>query len=233
MKLDDVAVATLTWVRSPAEHTVLAASLRCLAEAGMPIAVADRGSDPAFTRFLRSLPALHVCVPSEGGLVAQIQASMQRAATFGRRYILYVEPDKQLFFANALRGFLERLPHTERLGVALASRSADSFATFPPMQRFTEGVINQLCQEIIGRAGDYSYGPFAMNRSLLPHVAALDLSLGWGWRHSVFVAASRAKLDVLHIEGDYPCPPDQQHEDADERLHRMRQLSQNVGGLVS
>ncbi|MGE3509992.1 MAG: hypothetical protein AB7N65_14030 [Vicinamibacterales bacterium] len=233
MRIADIAVATITWARSDAEQALLNTSLRRLTEAGMPVAVGDRGENTAFTRLLGSLPGLQVCVPSEAGLVSQIRVSMAAAATFGRRFILYVESDKHLFFGPHLRDFLERVPADDTLGVAIAGRSAASFATFPPMQRYTEGVINQLCRDLLGKEGDYSYGPFVMNRTLLPHIASFDPSIGWGWRHSMFAAAVRAGLDLVHFQGDYRCPPDQQHEDEAERRHRLRQLSQDVLGLLT
>jgi hypothetical protein len=143
-----------------------------------------------------------------------------------------VEPDKAFFFEHRLRNFLQLVPEQPDLGVVLASRSAESFQTFPPMQRYTEEVINHLCAQLLGVGGDYSYGPFLMNRALLPHVAAVERDLGWGWRHSTFRAAHRAGLRVIHLTGDYPCPPDQRCENDAERMHRIRQLAQNVAGLV-
>jgi hypothetical protein len=39
-------------------------------------------------------------------------------------------------------------------------------------------------------------------------------------------------LRVVQLTDDYPCPPDQRHEDDRERTHRLRQLSQNILGLI-
>lgn len=233
MRLHDVAVATISWARSPEDEVLLARSLQTLAAAGLPVAVANREERPTFTRFLRSLTPFRIDSPTAPGLVPQIQASLAMAASYGRRFILYVEPDKQFFFAHRMHRFLEQVPDDVRLGVAVASRSPESFASFPPMQRYTEEVINRLCGELIGSNGDYSYGPFVMSSALLPHVASLHHGIGWGWRHSTFVAAFRARLSVLHVTDDFPCPPDQQHEDDQERMHRMRQLSQNILGLIT
>jgi hypothetical protein len=100
------------------------------------------------------------------------------------------------------------------------------------MQRYTEGVINHLCGELIGAPGDYSYGPFLMNRALLPSLSSLAARLGWGWRHFAFLTAHRLGFRVQHVTGAYPCPPDQRHESTTERTHRLRQLSQNILGLI-
>ena len=48
----------------------------------------------------------------------------------------------------------------------------------------------------------------------------------------MFRAASREGLSVLHAVGGYACPPGQRCEDEAERRHRMRQLSENILGLI-
>ena len=225
-------MATITWARTASEGQALLRSLGRLADAGLPIAVADRGTSAAFTESLCRLDGVSVTVASGRGLVPQVKASVELAATFDTRFILYAEPDKAEFFASGLGPFLDRVPYDDGVGVVLASRSPAAFDTFPPMQRYTEGVVNTLCGEVIGIMGDYSYGPFVMNRALLFHIAALDKSLGWGWRPSTFVAAHRQRLEVVHLVDQHPCPVDQREEDAAERAHRLTQLSQNILGLV-
>ncbi len=227
-----VAVATMTWVRSAAEEETLARALARLADTGLPVAVADRSTSAAFTGFLRRLPGFSVRTVSEPGLVAQVKASVGCAATFRRPFVLYVEPDKEFFFGTPLRDFIGAAPGGGDTGIVLASRSPASFDTFPPMQRYTESVINHLTGELIECTGDYSYGPFLMNGELLPSVAALAPHLGWGWRHFVFLAAHCRGLRVSHVTGDYPCPTDQREETDADRAHRLRQLSQNILGLV-
>jgi hypothetical protein len=49
----------------------------------------------------------------------------------------------------------------------------------------------------------------------------------------VFRAAHAHPLPIVHLAGDYECPLDQRTEDDAERLHRLRQLSQNIDGLTA
>ena len=198
----------------------------------MPVAVADRGTSPAFSDVIKQLPGFHLTIPSQPGLVGQVKASMALAATFATPFILYVEPDKELFFKYWLRDFLGRASDRADVGVVLASRSDESFETFPQGQQDTERIANQLCGRCIGSSGDFLYGPFLMTRSLLPHVANLETRLGWGWRLSTFVAAHRSGLRVVQVTDDYRCPLAQRTDSDSDRMHRLRQLSENLLGLL-
>lgn len=145
---------------------------------------------------------MRVAVPQATGLVPQVKASFAAAASFQTRFILYVEPDKEAFFAGAIRDFVLDAAGDAEVGIVLASRSGGSFGTFPPMQQYTEGVINQLCSELVGCDGDYSYGPFLMNRTLLPRVDVMPDRLGWGWRDFMFAVTPLHGLRMLHVVGD-------------------------------
>jgi hypothetical protein len=232
MDTSKVAVATITQARSPGEEATLGRSLARLADAGLPIAVADRSSSPTFVAVAKRCSTAYVAVPPDQGLVAQVKASVALASTFGRPSILYVEPDKELFFEVHLHAFVRRAADDADVGIVVASRSHISMQTYPHMQRYTEEVINRLVGESIECPGDYSYGPFLMHPAVVPCLADLDDRLGWGWRHRVFLTAHRLGSRVTHVVGDYECPCDQSGESDADRIHRMRQLSQNILGLV-
>jgi hypothetical protein len=71
-----------------------------------------------------------------------------------------------------------------------------------------------------------------MARALLAVVGRLSHHLGWGWRPATFAAVRRQGGPLTHVEGDHFCPPDQRDEDGAEREHRIRQLGQNLLGLL-
>jgi hypothetical protein len=227
-----IPVATLTLARSAAERALLERALKQLGEGRQFVAVADGGSGVAFVEAIAALPGTTV-VPSDGpGLLAQVKGSLRAAFDTGSRVIFYTEPDKEAFFRGAVDRFLREAAAIEEPGVVLAARSARSFATFPDTQRYTEGVINTLCGEYTDAPGDYSYGPFLVDRRLVPHVLSIADDVGWGWRPFVFALTRRLGLRVDLIDGDYFCPPEQRVDDAAERLHRIRQLEQNLRGLL-
>jgi hypothetical protein len=193
--------------------------------------VCDGGSGGEFAAFLGGLPNLSIVPANGSGLVGQVRASTAAAARSGAPIVVYTEADKEEFFERGLAAFAGTLLTHDSAGVTLAARSSSAFETFPSMQRFTEGAINQLCERFLGPHGDYSYGPFAMPASLAPFIEHADDDLGWGWRHFIFAIAHRLGHQIAHVSGDYACPADQREDDERERLHRLRQLGQNVRGL--
>jgi hypothetical protein len=223
----------MTLARDASEERLLRAALSRLAQHRMAISVADGGSADAFVEFVRDLPGCRLAL-ADGtrGLVPQIKRSLRSAAESGTSFILYTEPDKLEFFDRHLDSFIDTAAGGQDDGVLLASRSDSSFRTFPPLQQLTEGTINRLCAEMLGSPGDYSYGPFLMNRKLVPCLADVHDEVGWGWRHFVFGASARLGYPVGHVVGDFDCPPDQREENRSERLHRIRQLDQNIQGLL-
>lgn len=232
MEESDVVVATMAWARDAAEEALLRESLPLLAGLGVPVFVTDGGSGRAFVEFMRALPNFNVCEPARRGPWEQARQSLSAAAAAGRRFILYTEPDKGEFFRARLREFVAEARGADGVGVVLASRSAASFETFPEFQRRTEEAINLCCAELVGARFDFSYGPFLLNRALVPRLESAEGDLGWGWRTYAFGVAGRLGYGVESVSKDLPCPRAQREDDARERVYRMRQLAQGVEGVI-
>jgi hypothetical protein len=234
MDYGEVAVATMTWARDAAEERRLRESLPLLAGLGPPVFVTDGGSGRPFLDFLQALPHFRVSEAGARGVWPQARASIRAAAdATDARFVLYTEPDKRDFFRGGLREFVEGATADEDVGVVLASRSAESFATFPEFQRRTETAINRCCAEVLGVEADFTYGPFLLNRALIPHLSRAADAIGWGWRPYAFGTARALGYRILQWEGSPPCPPEQREDGKAERLYRVRQLGQNIQGLVS
>jgi hypothetical protein len=232
MTAAEVAIATITLVRSPDDAEARREDIEALAAAGAPVAVADGGSPDEFVRSIEAIAGVSVIRSAGGGLIGQARESLGRARAHGAGWLLYTEPDKRDFFATHLADFLDRAALSEDTGIVLASRSSSSFETFPPVQQYTETVANRLCRDATHLHADFMYGPFLLHPRLLRFLDDLPSSVGWGWRPFLFGLAPRLGLRVTRVEGHYICPPGQRLPDEAERLHRMRQLSQNIDGLV-
>jgi hypothetical protein len=227
-----LSIATITWARTDREERLLRDALAALARMGMPVSVADGGSGSAFLDFLRRLPNVTLAAARGRGLVAQVKASLSRALEHDTPCVLYTEPDKLWFFEQKLASFVEQATDDEGVGVVLAARSDASFGTYPPLQQYTERTLNHLCGEWLGYHADYTYGPFVMRRALAEHVSSVDDSLGWGWRIYAVGAARRLGYRIAQVVDDFPCPVDQHDEGERERIHRLRQLAENIQGLL-
>ncbi|GAA4742774.1 hypothetical protein [Flavisolibacter ginsenosidimutans] len=232
MNKDELVIATISLARNPEEERLLRASLPQLASLNVPVFVNDGGSPQSFLHFLRSLPNFIVLQAKEKGVFAQARNSLREAAKTERPFIFYTEPDKEQFFRESLPLLLTSVEVADTLGVCMASRSAKSFATFPAFQQMTETTINNCCKESIGAKTDYCYGPFLLNKKLVSFLDAVNEDIGWGWRPFVFNAAHRLGYKVTTFEKDFFCPENQRTDDAAERLYRMKQLEQNIRGLV-
>lgn len=232
MKKENLCFATISLVRTEDEERLLRNALTALARLNLPVFVTDGGSPPSFVDFLQSLPNFLVLRAEAKGVFAQARNSLQEAARSGAGFIFYTEPDKKDFFANGLPRMLVETAVDAQTGVVLAARSAKGFATFPPFQQMTETAINRCCAEVMGVTADYCYGPFLLNTNLVERAAGVREDIGWGWRPFVFGTAHRLGLRTGFVEGDFCCPADQRTDDAAERLYRMKQLEQNIRGLV-
>ncbi len=226
----DIAIASICWARNDEEEKTLRKALEALATLQVPVFITDGGSSEAFISFLKDLPQFTMFAAK--GLWAQAKKSITEAGKGGAEMILYTEPDKHEFFSTYLSRMLENSKIEESTGVVLASRSEKGFATFPSFQQMTETTINHCCKEVIGKDVDYCYGPFVFHSSLLSSLTPLQKNCGWGWRPFLFAMAHRLGLSVDAFVGDFECPPDQRQDDANERIYRMKQLTQNIEGLV-
>ena len=232
MNPQDITIATITLARNKGEETELIAALQQLALLNMPVIITDGGSTASFLEFINSIPHFTVLPYKVGGVWPQAKASLEAAGQTRAPFIFYTEPDKKEFFSKWLLTMVEETELTKKSGVVIASRTAEGFASFPAFQQITETTINTCCSEIIGKKGDYCYGPFLLNQGLVPYLDAVKEDIGWGWRPFVFGMSHRLGYTVQAFEKNFFCPPQQRADDSKERIYRMKQLEQNIRGLV-
>lgn len=229
-----VIIATMTWAKDATEEVVLRASLAALASHNLPVVVTDGGSSQRFVEYLRSFPHFEVLTVSRAGVVGQTRSSLRAAREYKRRFVLYTEPDKELFFTRTLGDVVAHANaiKDERHGVSIIARSDESFATYPATQRTTEAAINRLCARETALQTDFCYGPLLLRSELSTEMDAIEDELGWGWRFTLCVLAHRRGFHLASFTADLPCPHEQRGDDQGARLHRMRQLRQNLAGLM-
>lgn len=232
MNQKDISIATITLARDEQEEALLRLSLKRLATLAIPVFITDGGSPPAFIDFLRSFPHFIVSDTVQKGVWHQAKESLLAAHQHGSKFIFYTEPDKQDFFTHSLPAFFSNLTINDHTGIITVSRSPESFATFPLFQQMTETAINHCCAEIIKQNVDFTYGPVLLNSRLIPYLQLVNEDVGWGWRPYIFNIALRLGYTIDTYEGEFECPAFQQKDNPFEKIYRMKQLAQNIQGLV-
>ncbi|WP_026462842.1 hypothetical protein [Adhaeribacter aquaticus] len=232
MERSDIVIATISWARNESEEKLLREALTELAKLSFQVFITDGGSSTEFLQFIKSLPHFTLLKPDEKGLWAQAKKSLQAAQNTKSQFILYSEPDKLSFFKEFLSNFISDSPSHEKLGIVLASRTTTGFTSFPDFQQKTETAINECCAEILKQKIDYTYGPFILNKNLVPYLTQVKEDIGWGWRPLTFGLAHRLGCQINYQAKDFTCPLDQQEDTKTERIYRMKQLTQNIQGLL-
>lgn len=225
----DSCIVTMSWARNEDEEYVLRHSLEVLSRTGHPVFITDGGSSGSFRSFLRSLPQFTVF--EEKGLWPQVKKSLNAAVSAGARFILYTEPDKPEFFIRQLPQLM-KWPISQDTGVVITSRSPAGLESFPAFQQMAETTVNRCCAEVTGMQLDYCYGPFLMQAQLVPYLQKLGEETGWGWRPYTFILAHRLGLQLQSFTGDFFCQLAEREDDAAQRRYRMKQLIQNVEGVL-
>lgn len=231
MDKQDIAIATMSLVRDREEEDLLRNSIKHLSKLGVPIYITDGGSNESFLAYVNNLPNVTLLEPKKG-LWPQTISSLTKAEESGAKYIFYTEPDKSNFFEESLEKIISEIKVQDKTGIVMAARSEEGFQSFPAFQQMTETTINNCCKELIGVEADYVYGPFLMNAAVVPYLRLLDANIGWGWRPYAFHTAKRLGYEVNAYTGNFSCPEGQRDDDIKERIYRMKQMNQNIEGLI-
>ena len=232
MNKDQLAIATITLARNEEEENLLRKALSELARMGLTTYITDGGSTENFKTFLKTFPNFKLADTTIAGVFAQARNSLNDAYNSGSPFILYTEPDKFDFFATSLNRCITEISVGTQTGIVNAARTEYAFQTFPAFQQMTETTINNCCAEVTGVSADFTYGPFLMNRDVVPQLRHITQDIGWGWRPYVFNIAKRMGLTICPYTGDFLCPSDQRKDNPAERIYRMRQLKENIDGIV-
>ncbi|MDX1950627.1 MAG: hypothetical protein SFY81_00495 [Verrucomicrobiota bacterium] len=224
-------IATMTLARSKMEERLLLRSLRLLVNSGFKVIATDGGSPATFVKSVRSLGVQLESPPESGGLVGQVLRSLRLAANEGE-WIFYTEPDKELFFEGQLLPFL-KMASKKGAGLFLAARDNAGFMSFPEMQQKAERFTNEVTSELLGIKADYTYGPFLFPAWLAAELHEVPEPFGWGWRPYLFGRAVKRKVPIVPITMRLPCPDHQKRETTKDRVYRLKQMKQNLDGLVA
>lgn len=238
MSCEKLAVSTITFARNEKEENLILEGLSSLSAKKVPsIFVVDGGSRKEFLEQLKTIPKIFLISSLGDGLQNQIAESLKKAKESGAPFIFYTESNKAWFFKEKADEFIEKaLNLAEKdpaFGMAIASRTPESFSTFPPFQRYEESVVNKLIADFGGleQNGDYTYGPRIISSSLIPYLDRISGDLGWGWMSFLLIVGKRLGKNIHTVSLDLPCPPDEQKETEKDKVYRLKQFKNQVDAI--
>jgi hypothetical protein len=220
-----LAVATMT-LDLKGNSAIMIDSLETLSKLGYDIFVADGGSSPKFVADMKAM-GLHVDTV-EGGLTFQHKHAILRAADAAER-VLYVEPDKGVFFETCLEKAVDGYFREREEGFSAVSRTPRQMLTFPYHQREWEGKMNMLVGRETGVRGDFVYGPRFFPSSLALHLGEIQRDIGWAALMFLVGRAYNQRLPIRTIYAASTCPFGQRREDNED--HRAKQFYWNKKGF--
>ena len=234
MKSKGFIFSTVTLARSPAEEEHILNSIRVISTFQIPIIILDGGSREEFLNKLKSIPNVFCMVKKKEGYFGQIKECLLQASKRGYPFIIYTESNKLDFFKQSLKEFInqsQKIIHSDpKTGVILASRDKNSLATFPPLQRMTEIMMNQLLSYFLQDDNqiDYTYGPRIINREVLPYLFNVKEDLGWGWISFILLVSKKLGKPIRSILVETPCPKEERIENASEEIIRLKKFQDNI-----
>ena len=115
----------------------------------------------------------------------------------------------------------------------LPTRSEESFATFPPFQRYTEPVANELVRVALDgtHRRDYTYGPRMVTASIVQYSDETIPDIGWGWMSFLLIIAHRLGRGIYTETLDLPCLVAERIDTHEEKMLRIKQLGDHVDAI--
>lgn len=235
MSPEGIGVSTITLARTPNEEKQIVDSLKVLSKLNLPIVVCDGGSPADFLDQLKKIEGIIITPQPGGSLLNQVRESLNTAAA-AFPYVFYTESNKLDFFSRQLLFFLDeanKIIKQSHPDVIVASRSPESFSTYPPFQKQTESITNLLLADFLEtKIQDYSYGPRVIDSQLISSLNSIGTDLGWGWMSYILFAAKNNRQEIKSLEIDLPCPQNEREETAKDKRLRLKQLDDHIRAIL-
>lgn len=226
---DDIAITTVSWIRTEAEAGIVLPALTALSRLGVPVVVVDAGSPPQHQKTIRSLPHV-IFSEKKDGLTSQIIASQQTAARYAD-FLLYLQSDKLDFALHNAPKMIEIYRALPKKGVLVPVRSQASLNTYPSYQREQEQFINDFMSDYIGIRTDYYAGPKIYPASLVQYLDRMQGDIGWGIEAFLYVIAKRTSLPFDFIPVQIKAPQDIDDTETTNR-YRLRITAWQIEGYL-
>jgi hypothetical protein len=224
----DIAIATPSWVRTPAESQVVIETITAYGALGIPVVVVDGGSPAAEQDKIKNIS--NVLWFEAKGLNEQLRVAHEEAQKVAD-HIFYTHSDKLDFAQHEARKLMDYYRQLPNKGILIPTRTPGSFATYPEYQQKAEEFLSWFIGDYLKHHADYYAGPTIYPAQLVDYLPQLTGDIGWGIEAYFYVLAKRLNLPFDFISVDFKAPANIE-DDETTNNYRIKIVAQQIEAFL-
>lgn len=226
---NDIAIATLSWIRTPDESKVVLETIEYLSKLDVPLVIVDAGSPKEDGEKIKDMKNV-IFFEDKNDLTSQLILSHKEAANLADS-IFYLHTDKLDFARSTASKMIETYRKLDKKGMLVPVRTKKSIATYLPYQRTAEEYLNYFVGDYVGIPGDYYAGPKIYPRSLVQYLDQMNEKIGWGIEAYFYVIAKRLGLSFDFLPFFMRAPIDVDDEEK-TKIYRLQIVEWQINGFI-
>lgn len=226
---NNLAIATVSWIRTPEESELVFQTIQHLGELNIPIIITDAGSSSGDIEKIKKIENV-ILFESKEGLTSQLIKSHEEAAKLGE-YIFYLHTDKLDFAKDTAPKMVEKYIALEKKGMLVPTRTQESIDTYPEYQKKEEEYLNFIVSDYIGVSADYYAGPKIYPAGLVEYIVKMKSQIGWGMEAYFYAIAKRLNLPFVFLSFYMKSPIDIEDQDKTKK-YRLKIVQWQIDGLL-
>ena len=227
--MNDIAITTVSWIRTDEERNVVLSTIKSLSRLDVPIVIADKGSSEKDIDIIKKTPHV-IFFKASGGLTEQLFVSNREAAKVAD-YLFYLHTDKLDFVQNTTSQMITAYRKLKNKGMLIPVRTKESFQTYPFYQQKQEEFLNFFVGDYVGIPNDYYAGPKIYPSTLIPYLDQAKGDFGWGIEAYFYVIAKRLGLPFDLFPFSMQAPIDVDDEEK-TKIYRLNIASWMIDGFL-
>jgi len=223
-----IAITTLSLIRTKKEAGIVLETIKALCGLNVPVVLVDGGSDERYLREIEDLSNIHLY--HEKSLENQLRRSLVEGSKIADS-CFYTHTDKLDFAKKYVKKIIEEYMRFEPDTMFVASRTNESFATYPEYQRKTEEYLNYFHSDYLGVSEDYYYGPKIFSSKLVKYLDLLDSDFGWGFEALFYILNHRLGFPLKFYKVECKSPEDVGSEE-DVKSYRLKTVKWHIESFL-
>ena len=225
----DVAISTISWIRTPEESKVVLQTIEYLNKLNLPIVIVDAGSPKEDLEIIKRFNNVSLSESKEG-LTSQLIKSHRESAKVGE-HLFYLHTDKLAFAKDSAPEMIKRYRKLVNKGIFVPTRTTESLNTYPEFQMKEEEYLNFFMSDYVGIKADYYAGPKIYPTSLVKYLDMVEGNIGWGIEAYLYAIAKRLNLSFDFFSCYMQSPNDVDDVEKTKR-YRLKIMQWQIEGLI-